>query len=80
MTDDFTDLQVGSLVSFSRPVVRCPRCRRHGALERRQDGVRRCIHVETSTFHADGVLVEPKDVCDLAGPRPDTVSSSILST
>jgi hypothetical protein len=80
MTDDFTDLQVGSLVSFSRPVVRCPRCRRHGALERRLDGVRRCVHVETATVRTDGIQVESTDVCELAGPRPESVSGSILTT
>lgn len=73
MTEDFTDLQVGSLASSARPVVRYPRCRRHGALERRQDGVRRCVHVESSKLHTDGILVESTDVCELAGPRPENV-------
>ena len=78
MTEDFTDLQIGSLVSSARPVVRCPRCRRKGALERRVNGVRRCVHVEQSTMRPDGILVRPTDVCELAGPRPEFVANSLL--
>jgi len=78
MTEDFTELQVGSLVSSARPVVRCPRCRRKGALERRLNGVRRCVHVEQSTVRADGILIQPTDVCELAGPRPESVANSLL--
>jgi hypothetical protein len=32
-TQDFTRLPLGTLVSFSRTIIRCPRCRRHGVLE-----------------------------------------------
>jgi len=67
MTEDFTKLPVGSLVSMSRTVIRCPQCRRHGVLESFRDGARRCVHVEVSTLA--GTVAEPTDRCDLAGPR-----------
>ncbi len=38
MTEDFTKLAVGSLVSGSRTIVRCPLCGRFGALDLRDDG------------------------------------------
>ena len=78
MTEDFTILQIGSLASSERPVVRCPRCLRHGALERRDDGTRRCVHVESSTVRDDGLLTEPLDVCEIAGPRPTFAADSVL--
>jgi len=67
MTEDFTKLPVGSLVSMSRTVIRCPQCRRHGVLESFRDGARRCVHVEVSTLA--GTMAEATDRCDLAGPR-----------
>jgi hypothetical protein len=67
MTEDFTQLEVGSLVSMSRTVIRCPRCRRQGVLESRADGARRCVHVEVSSMA--GTVAEATDRCDLAGPR-----------
>lgn len=67
MTQDFTKLPFGSLVSESRTVIRCPQCRRHGVLESRKDGARRCIHVEVSTNA--GTVFEVPDRCELAGPR-----------
>jgi hypothetical protein len=67
MTEDFTKFPVGSLVSLSRTVIRCPQCRRHGVLESLSDGVRRCVHVEISTLA--GWVAEATDRCDLAGPR-----------
>ena len=66
MTEDFTKLPVGSLVSGRRPVVRCPLCRRQGALERLHTDAWRCVHVESSLIHTDGMLVEPRDHCELA--------------
>ncbi len=67
MTEDFTRLPVGSLVSFSRTVIRCPQCRRPGVLESRNDGARSCIHVEVSVL--TGLVAEVTDRCDLAAPR-----------
>ncbi len=67
MTEDFTKLPVGSLVSMSRAIVHCPLCGRSGALERRRNGARRCVHVEASIIHTDGMVVEPRDSCELAG-------------
>jgi hypothetical protein len=67
MTEDFTKLSFGSLVSRSRTVIRCPLCRRHGVLESSEDGARRCIHVELSTNA--GAVFEVPDRCELAGPR-----------
>jgi hypothetical protein len=49
---------------MARPIINCPLCRRRGALERR-DGARRCVHLETSVIHPDGMLVEPLDHCEL---------------
>ena len=66
MTEDFTLLPVGSLVSLSRTVIRCPMCRRSGVLESRNDGSRRCVHVEVSSLA--GLVAEAADRCDLAGP------------
>lgn len=67
MTEDFTKLPVGSLVSMSRAIILCPLCGRCGALELRSNGSRRCVHVEASVIHTDGMVVEPKDSCELAG-------------
>jgi hypothetical protein len=67
MTEDFTKLPVGSLVSQSRTVIRCPQCHRHGVLETFNDGARRCIHVEVSALAA--MVAEVTDRCELAGPR-----------
>lgn len=66
MTEDFTKLPIGSLVSGLRPIIRCPACLRRGALERLDSGARRCVHVEASMIHSDGMLVEPRDHCELA--------------
>jgi hypothetical protein len=72
MTEDFTTMRVGALVSMARPVIHCPACRRPGALERRTNGARRCVHVEGSVLHPDGMVVEPLDHCEFAGPRAAT--------
>ncbi|HWZ86000.1 MAG TPA: hypothetical protein VN032_07365 [Thermoanaerobaculia bacterium] len=69
MTEDFTKLPFGSLVSRSRSIIRCPNCRRHGVLESLPDGTRGCIHVEVSTIHTAGTVVQSADRCELAGPR-----------
>jgi len=69
MKNDFTRLVVGTLVSEGRTIIHCPRCRRLGALERLANGVRRCIHVEDRAMLDAGPVVEPVDVCELAGPR-----------
>ena len=60
MTEDFTKLPVGSVVSQSRTIVRCSVCQRRGALDAR---LRRCVHVEGSEISADGMVVEPIDSC-----------------
>jgi hypothetical protein len=70
MTEDFTKLTLGSLVSMSRTIIQCPLCGRLGALEVRDGGERRCVHVEDSVIHTDGLLVEPRDYCELAGVHP----------
>jgi hypothetical protein len=67
MTEDFTKLSPGTLVSVSRVIVRCTLCGRCGALEVRSDGSRRCVHVESSVIHTDGMIVEPRDSCELTG-------------
>lgn len=69
MKNDFTQLAFGTVVSGGRTIIHCPRCRRLGALERYPNGVRRCIHAEDSALLDQGVVVEPTDVCELAGPR-----------
>jgi hypothetical protein len=66
-TQDFTRLPLGSLVASSRTVIRCPQCRRHGVLESSRDGSRRCIHVETVIL--PGMVPQPTDRCEFAGPR-----------
>lgn len=76
MTQDFTKLSVGSLVSMSRTVIRCPQCRRHGVLESRDDGTRRCIHVEIATN--GGAVFDIPDRCELAGPRAGAAARAIL--
>ncbi|HTY41270.1 MAG TPA: hypothetical protein VMH79_05295 [Thermoanaerobaculia bacterium] len=60
LTEDFTKLPLGAMVSQARPIVRCPICRRRGALDIRQ---RRCVHVEGSEIESAGMLVEPIDSC-----------------
>ncbi len=69
MTEDFTKLLYGALASGSRSIIHCPRCRRNGVLESHSNGARRCIHVEVSTIHVEGTVVQPTDLCELAGPR-----------
>jgi hypothetical protein len=69
MTEDFTKLLFGTLASDSRTIIRCPRCGRPGVLESHADGARRCIHVEVSTIDEEGTVVQPTDLCELAGPR-----------
>ena len=64
MTEDFTKVAVGSLVSDSRTIVHCPLCGRAGALESRLDGSRRCVHIEASMIDRDGLWVDPRDVCE----------------
>jgi hypothetical protein len=66
MTENFTRLPVGTSVSSSRRVIRCPRCGRNGALEVGVDGRRRCVHVEDSAM-TDGLVVESADHCELPG-------------
>ena len=66
MTEDFTKVAVGSLVSDSRTIVLCPLCGRAGALEARIDGFRRCVHVEASMIDRDGLWVDARDVCQWA--------------
>ena len=80
MTEDFTDLPLGSLVSAERPVIRCPRCQRPGALERGGNGMRRCVHVEVSSFAANRLQTAHTDVCQIAGPRPEAFAESVLTT
>ena len=60
LTEDFTKLPLGAMVSQARTIVRCPICLRRGALDIRQ---RRCVHVEGSEIEAEGMLVEPIDSC-----------------
>ncbi|HKD16490.1 MAG TPA: hypothetical protein VKG23_01385 [Thermoanaerobaculia bacterium] len=60
MTEDFTKLPIGVLVSDSRTIVRCSVCRRRGALDVK---LRRCVHVEGSAIGADGLVIEPIDSC-----------------
>jgi hypothetical protein len=60
MTEDFTKLPLGSVVSESRTIVRCSVCRRRGALDVR---LKRCVHVEGSSIDSDGLFVEPIDSC-----------------
>ena len=69
MKNDFTRLAVGMLVSGGRTIIHCPRCRRLGALERFANGARRCIHVEDRAMLDSGPVVEPIDLCEIAGPR-----------
>lgn len=64
MTEDFTKVPLGSLVSDARTIVRCPLCDRAGALEIRADAVRRYIHVEASMIGADGLWVDARDLCE----------------
>ena len=60
MTEDFTKLPIGVLVSDSRLIVRCSVCRRRGALDVK---LRRCVHVEGSEIGSDGLVIEPIDSC-----------------
>ena len=60
MTEDFTKLPIGSVVSQSRTIVRCSVCKRRGALDAR---LRRCVHLEGSEISSDGMIVEPIDSC-----------------
>ncbi len=67
MTEDFTKLPVGSLVSCARPIVLCPLCGRCGALEIQEAGPRRCVHVEASVIDWDGLRVDARDLCEWVG-------------
>ncbi|MGH9443603.1 MAG: hypothetical protein ACRD16_15155, partial [Thermoanaerobaculia bacterium] len=71
MVEDFTKVAVGSLVSSSRTIVRCSRCGRFGALEVHGDQSRRCVHIESSIVQTDGMLIEPRDYCELAHPASE---------
>ena len=73
-TQDFTRLPLGTLVSFSRTIIRCPSCRRHGVLESDRDGSRRCIHAEATAL--TGMVPNPTDRCEFAGPRSALVANS----
>ena len=79
-TEDFTKLPIGFLVSRSRSIIRCPRCHQHGVLESLPDGVRRCIHAETSTIRPAGTVVQATDRCELAGPRSVLLAGMPLRT
>jgi hypothetical protein len=66
-TQDFTLMPLGSLVASSRTVIRCPQCRRNGALETYRDGTRVCVHAEETVL--PGMVPQPTDRCEFAGPR-----------
>jgi hypothetical protein len=66
MIEDFMHLPIGSRASGSRPVIQCPVCRRRGALDRLRNGAWRCVHVEASLIYTDGMVIEPRDHCELA--------------
>jgi hypothetical protein len=61
---DFTLLPEGPSLSCGGPVVTCPCCARHGVLETEAQRTL-CVHSETTTVLADGMLVEPTDCCVL---------------
>jgi hypothetical protein len=65
MIENYTTRQLGSMASMSRAIVRCKVCGRLGALETRRDQSRCCVHVERLRIHPDGMLVEPRDSCEL---------------
>jgi hypothetical protein len=60
-TEDFTLFPEGRLPADTT-VVTCPCCGRHGVLEWEAKRVL-CVHSETTTVLADGMLVEPTDCC-----------------
>jgi hypothetical protein len=62
--EDFTLLPEGRAGTAELTVVACPCCGRHGVLEPEARGVL-CVHAETTTVLADGMLVEPTDCCVL---------------
>ena len=61
--EDFTLFPEGRIPS-EMTVVTCPCCGRHGVLEWEARGVL-CVHSETTTVLADGMLVEFTDSCEL---------------
>jgi hypothetical protein len=77
MTEDFTKLPIGVLVSDARTIVRCSVCRRRGALDRKRS---RCVHVEGSEIGSDGLVVEPIDSCAPVRVVPvQAVSAAVAS-
>jgi hypothetical protein len=59
--EDFTLFPEGRIPA-DMIVVACPCCGRHGVLEREAKRVL-CVHAETTTVLADGMLIEPTDSC-----------------
>ena len=77
MTEDFTKLPIGVLVSDFRTIVRCSVCRRRGALDVK---LRRCVHVEGSEIGSDGLLIEPIDSCAPVWMAPVQAPSAALGS
>jgi hypothetical protein len=77
MTEDFTKLPIGVLVSDSRTIVRCTVCRRRGALDAK---LRRCVHVEGSEIGSDGLVIEPIDSCAPVWAVPVRVPSAAVAS
>jgi hypothetical protein len=77
MTEDFTKLPIGVLVSDSRTIVRCTVCRRRGALDVK---LRRCVHVEGSEIGSDGLVIEPIDSCAPVWVVPLRAASAAIAS
>jgi hypothetical protein len=60
--DDYTVLEIGTMIAGWGRVERCPRCGRNG-LREHQEGQDAILHTETSELMSDGLLVVPGDCC-----------------
>jgi hypothetical protein len=67
--DDYTVLEIGTVIAGWGRVERCPRCGRNG-LRERLEGHEAILHTETSELMSDGLLVVPGDCCT-NGIAPD---------
>ena len=63
--EDFTRITAGGEVPLEGRVRRCPRCGRSGVEQRSAHGFPIVIHVQTSEIFGDGMLVQPRDCCEI---------------
>jgi hypothetical protein len=63
--EDFTKLPEGLVVALEGRVGRCPICGRNGIERVQTDGRGIYLHLQTSEILSDGLLIEPRDCCEV---------------